>query len=184
MSAENKALPLRKVAETAGVYPHWSFDSKKVHWVHGGQYFTADLKDQFTFLPGAPDSLPAPVSKGIPVQLTLKPDIPKGYKVFKNANIITMEDSVVISKGVIVVKDNKIEAVGKEEEIQIPKDAQVFDLEGKYIMPGIIDVHAHPGSFRYGLSPQKHWQYYSDLAFGVTTLHDPSAHSEMIFFSI
>ncbi len=181
ISADNKALPVKRVAETAGVYPHWSFDSKKVHWVHGGQYYTADLKNQFTFIPGAPDSLPPPVSKGISMNLTLKPDIPKGYKVFKNANIITMEDSVVISNGVIVVKDNKIEAVGKENEVNIPKDAQIFDLQGKYIMPGIIDVHAHPGSFRYGLSPQKHWQYYSELAFGVTTVHDPSAHSEMIF---
>lgn len=181
ISAENKALPLRKVAETAGVYPHWSFDSKKVHWVHGGQYYTADLKDQFTFIAGAPDSLPAPVSKGIPINLSLKPDIPKGYKVFKNANILTMEDSTIIKNGVLVIKDNKIEAIGKENEINIPKDAQAFDLQGKYVMPGIIDVHAHPGSFRYGLSPQKHWQYYSELAFGVTTLHDPSAHSEMIF---
>ncbi len=181
ISAENKALPVKRVAETAGVYPHWSFDSKKVHWVHGGQYYTADLKNQFTFIPGAPDSLPAPVSKGVPINLSLKPDIPKGYKVFKNANIITMEDSVIIQNGVIVVKDNKIEAVGKENEVNILKDAQIFDLQGKYVMPGIIDVHAHPGSFRYGLSPQKHWQYYSELAFGVTTVHDPSAHSEMIF---
>ena len=48
-------------------------------------------------------------------------------------------------------------------------------------MPGMIDVHAHVGAFRYGLSPQKHWQYWTNLAYGVTTTHDPSTNSEMAF---
>jgi imidazolonepropionase-like amidohydrolase len=48
-------------------------------------------------------------------------------------------------------------------------------------MPGIVDAHAHLGNFRYGLSPQKQWEYYANLAFGVTTAHDPSSNSEMIF---
>ncbi|HRW75359.1 MAG TPA: amidohydrolase family protein, partial [Saprospiraceae bacterium] len=34
---------------------------------------------------------------------------------------------------------------------------------------------------RYGLSPQKQWEYYANLAYGVTTAHDPSSNSEMIF---
>jgi imidazolonepropionase-like amidohydrolase len=48
-------------------------------------------------------------------------------------------------------------------------------------MPGIIDAHAHSGNFRYGLSPQKQWEYYANLAYGVTTSHDPSANTEMVF---
>jgi imidazolonepropionase-like amidohydrolase len=48
-------------------------------------------------------------------------------------------------------------------------------------MPGIIDVHAHSGNFRYGLSPQKQWEYYANLAYGVTTTHDPSTNTEMVF---
>ena len=48
-------------------------------------------------------------------------------------------------------------------------------------MPGFIDAHAHGNHFRYGLTPQKHWPYYAALAYGTTTMHDPSANSEMVF---
>ena len=48
-------------------------------------------------------------------------------------------------------------------------------------MPGIVDAHAHIGAFRYGLTPKKHWPSYANLAFGVTTAHDPSALSETVF---
>jgi imidazolonepropionase-like amidohydrolase len=42
-------------------------------------------------------------------------------------------------------------------------------------------VHAHMNTFRYGLSPQKQWQYFANLAYGVTTTHDPSSNTEMVF---
>lgn len=48
-------------------------------------------------------------------------------------------------------------------------------------MPGFIDAHAHGNHFRSGITPQKHWAYYANLAYGVTTMHDPSANSEMVF---
>lgn len=48
-------------------------------------------------------------------------------------------------------------------------------------MPGIVDVHAHVGAFRNGLSTQKHWQFYANLAFGVTTSHDPSVNTQGAF---
>jgi imidazolonepropionase-like amidohydrolase len=54
-------------------------------------------------------------------------------------------------------------------------------VKGKTIMPGLIDVHAHLGAFRDGISPQKHWEYYANLAYGVTTTHDPSVNSEITF---
>jgi imidazolonepropionase-like amidohydrolase len=46
-------------------------------------------------------------------------------------------------------------------------------------MPGIIDVHAH-GNFG-DWSPQTNWIYYANLAFGVTTMHDPSATTDYVF---
>jgi imidazolonepropionase-like amidohydrolase len=48
-------------------------------------------------------------------------------------------------------------------------------------MPGFIDAHAHGNHFRSGLIPQKQWPYYANLAYGVTTMHDPSANSEYVF---
>jgi imidazolonepropionase-like amidohydrolase len=92
-----------------------------------------------------------------------------------------MNGDQVIENGTIVIDANKIVAVGPTGSVTIPADAKVMDLKGKTIMPGLIDVHAHLGQFRFGLSPQKHWQYYTNLAYGVTTTHDPSSNTEMVF---
>lgn len=48
-------------------------------------------------------------------------------------------------------------------------------------MPGFIDIHAHGNHFSNGITAQKHWPYYANLAYGVTTMHDPSATSEFVF---
>jgi imidazolonepropionase-like amidohydrolase len=92
-----------------------------------------------------------------------------------------MDGDKVIENGVVVVEDNRIESVGKSGEVRIPSDAEIIDLKGKTLMPGIVDVHAHIGNFRNGLSPQQQWEYFANLAYGVTTAHDPSSDTEMVF---
>ena len=92
-----------------------------------------------------------------------------------------MEGEQVIEEGTILIHGNKIEKIGKTSEVSIPANTKIIDAKGKTILPGLIDSHAHLGQFRYGISPQKHWQYYTNLAFGVTTTHDPSSNTEMVF---
>ena len=48
-------------------------------------------------------------------------------------------------------------------------------------MPGIIDAHAHLGGPGDGLIPQANWTLMANLAFGVTTSHDPSNDTETVF---
>ena len=48
-------------------------------------------------------------------------------------------------------------------------------------MPGIIDVHAHVGGESSGLLAQSSWPLAANLAFGVTTSHDPSNDTETVF---
>lgn len=178
---KSKAVPVSQIARDAGINLHWSKDSKKVYWTLGEEYFSNEIKDRFTFLPNSPEKVSKPDSTGIKVNLTVKTDIPKGRIAFTNAHIITMEEDNVITQGTILINGNRIEKIGKTSEVSIPKDAMVYDMQGKTIMPGIVDAHAHVGAFRYGLTTQKHWQLYANLAFGVTTAHDPSANTESIF---
>ncbi len=187
LGADTKAIPVTQVSRDAGYNLHWSSDSKKLHYTLGDEYFTIDLNKRFAFLPGAPDSLPPLDSAGLKIGLALGSDMPKGHVVFQNARIITMEGDQVIEDGVIRVINNEIEFVGTTKEFEnAPRyktsdPIKYIDCAGKTIMPGIIDVHAHPGNFRYGLNPQKQWEYYAQLAYGVTTQHDPSVNSEMAF---
>ncbi len=109
----------------------------------------------------------------------IKSDKPTGKIAFVGARIITMEGDEVIENGTILINENEIEAIGTN--ITIPSNTKIIDVKGKTIMPGIIDAHAHVGGFRAGLTTQKHWQFYANLAYGVTTAHDPSANSETVF---
>ncbi len=50
-----------------------------------------------------------------------------------------------IERGILVVKGNKIVAVGEQGKVSIPKGAKIQDATGKIIMPGIVDSHSHIG---------------------------------------
>ncbi|HRF42528.1 MAG TPA: amidohydrolase family protein, partial [Saprospiraceae bacterium] len=181
ISATTKAVPVAQVARDAGINLHWSPDSKRLHWTLGDEYYSEELSRRFKFLEGAPDTIPPIDTVGIKIGLKLKSDKPEGKIALRNARIITMKGSEVIEKGTVLIEGNKIVAVGPASRVVIPRDAKVIDCTGKTIMPGIIDVHGHLGNFRYGISPQQQWHYFANLAYGVTTAHDPSSNSEMIF---
>jgi imidazolonepropionase-like amidohydrolase/Tol biopolymer transport system component len=106
---------------------------------------------------------------------------PSGQVAFTGARIITMNGTEVIGNGTVVIDGNRIAAVGPASDVSIPEGARVFDAVGKTIMPGLIDVHAHLGYAVLDINPQKDWQYYANLAYGVTTAHDPSASTHTIF---
>lgn len=181
LSAKMGSVPAAQVTRDAGLSLHWSSDSKQLHWTLGETYFTNEVNKRFTFLPGSPDSLPPLDTVGVKINLVLESDKPKGTVAFTNARIITMREDQVIENGVLVVTDNRISDIGTASDVKIPANAKVIDCAGKTIMPGIVDVHAHLGTFRQGLSPQRQWSYYANLAYGVTTTHDPSSNSEMVF---
>ena len=179
INAKTKAVPVAQVAKDAGINIHWSTDSKTLRWTLGNEYYSDQLTERFSFLEGAADSIPPLDTVGMQIPLELPMDKPEGLVAFTNARIITMEGAEVIEQGTVLVEGNTIREVGAD--VRVPRSAKVIDCAGKTIMPGIIDVHGHLGDFRYGLSPQQNWFYYANLAYGVTTAHDPSSNSEMIF---
>ncbi len=183
LHANTRAIPVTHVAEDAGISLHWSGDSSRLHWTLGEEYFSVELEQAFDFLNGnAGDMLPLGENEGNPIGLELQTDVPEGSIAFINAHVITMDDDdTVFETGTVIVERNRITAVGADGDVAIPDDAFVIDAEGKTLMPGIIDVHAHVGNFRHGLSPQQQWEYFANLAYGVTTTHDPSSNTEMIF---
>lgn len=178
---KSKSLPVSQLAKDAGINIHWSPNSEKLMWTLGDVYFGNELKNRFTFLPGSPEKVPEITIEGTSIGLKALVDKPTGKIAFTNARIITMDGDTVIEDGTIVINQNKIEAIGQSSKVQIPKDAKVYDSKGKTIMPGMVDAHAHVGAFRYGLPSQQYWPFMANLAFGVTTSHDPSANTETVF---
>jgi len=181
LSATNKAIPLNKLTKDAGTYLHWSKDSKKMMWTLGPKYFVRDVRNAFPFAKGDTEKMPIVDTVGIDIGLKLKTDVPDGKIAFKNARIITMKGDEVIENGTILIDHNKIEKIGKATDVKIPDSVKTYDLSGKTIMPGIVDVHAHLHPSPDGISPKQDWSYFANLAYGVTTAHDPSSNTEMVF---
>jgi imidazolonepropionase-like amidohydrolase len=63
----------------------------------------------------------------------------------------------------------------------LPLTARTVPLPGKTIIPGLVDVHAHMGYSTLDILPQRLWEYRANLAYGVTTTHDPSASTQSVF---
>jgi imidazolonepropionase-like amidohydrolase/Tol biopolymer transport system component len=182
LSSASKAMPVSQAALDAGVALHWSADSKKINWTEGDEYFSREIRKGYAFYADTKDSIALPDSSGIKIGLRLPYDVPSGSIALQGARIITMNSNrEVIENGTVLITGNKIVAVGNYGAVTIPAGAKIIDVTGKTIMPGIVDVHAHLGTFRQGLSPQKQWSYFANLAYGVTTTHDPSSNSEMTF---
>lgn len=181
LSASNKSLPLARVTKDAGTFLHWSADSKKLFWTLGEQYYNREIKNTFTFVEGAPQNLPEPDTAGVSLNLKLKADAPTGLIALKGGRIITMKGDEVIEEGTVLIENNKIIGIGKVTEVNIPENAKTVDVTGKTIMPGMVDVHAHLRTSPDGISPQQDWSYLANLSFGVTTAHDPSSNTEMVF---
>lgn len=65
-------------------------------------------------------------------------------QVFKGAQIIPIAGEP-IPNGVLVVANGKIVAVGSADQVKIPAGAELHDVTGKVLMPGLVDSHSHIG---------------------------------------
>jgi imidazolonepropionase-like amidohydrolase len=105
--------------------------------------------------------------------------------VIKNVHVITMTSpNVIINNATVVITDNRIASINGT----IPKNAKVMNGKGKWLIPGLIDMHVHLSTDSY-LGPKLPTQL-PDLAFntqdvmtpivanGVTTVFDLGATME------
>ncbi len=175
------ALPIKQLDINAGKYLHWSGDSKAIHFSMGNELFTREIKNAFAFVPGSPTELPKMAEDGMKIGFSEAANKPTSITVINGARVVTMKGDEVIENARIVVKGNRITNIGKEADITIPTGATVIDATGKTIIPGLVDVHWHGGMAEDEIIPQQSWINYASLAFGVTTIHDPSNNTTDIF---
>ncbi|HMG33152.1 MAG TPA: hypothetical protein VKM94_04370 [Blastocatellia bacterium] len=62
---------------------------------------------------------------------------------FINVNVVPMDRERILLKQTVIVKDGRILAIGPAEKIKLPKGTQRIDATGKYLMPGLADMHGH-----------------------------------------
>ena len=185
ISGDMKSLPIRQVSKRSGEFLHWSSASDELHWANGATLYSRQLSDAFSFLEGAPEELPEAVEEGLDLSFEVAADKPEGRVALVGARIVTMRDArnqqEVIENGTVLVDGNRIQALGPADEVEIPDGTFIVDVGGKTIIPGLVDVHAHGSMARAEILPEQNWMQFSNLAFGVTTIHDPSNDTSSIF---
>ncbi len=120
-------------------------------------------------------SLPTSTQSGqlpLPTLPTLATPLPATHPdpsliVLVNGNLIDGTGAEPILDAVVVIRGERIQAIGKRASVAIPPDARVIDLQGGTILPGFFNAHVH-GAFN--LEKLAAW-----AQAGVTTVRDLGA---------
>ncbi len=122
-----------------------------------------------------------PKAETIPIALAMPRAVPQGSFVLRGARIVTMKGDEILPSADVLVTGNRIAAIGPSGGLTVPAGTRSFDGAGKTVIPGLIDTHAHLHYSAFELFPEAKWEYLANLAYGVTTVYDPSAPSLDVF---
>ncbi len=172
-------LPVIKLTQTGGNSLSWSQGSRQVNWSLGSDLHQLKLPPVEQWKEQQQALQISTITLGFKVQS----DKPVGNTLLSGAKIITMNGDLVIEQGDLLIEDNRIKAIGKKGSLSVPGNTKTISLKGKTIIPGLVDVHWHGSQGSNQITPQQNWMNLASLAFGVTTIHDPSNDTGEIFAS-
>lgn len=120
-----------------------------------------------------------PLGHALPAAAQERPEVPRNLRPF-----VAVDDPVVALRGVrlvdgtggeprddqtVVIRGDRIEAVGPTEEVPLPRGARVLDLVGHTVIPGLVSLHEHTYLGGLPRTAPLNAGAYLYLAFGVTT---------------
>src|SRR5262245_10211346 len=107
----------------------------------------------------------ASVVAGLPAQ----PDPYQATTAFVGVSVLPMDKNAVVPNQTVIVRQQKIAWVGPAGSAKIPADATRVDGKGKFLMPGLAEMHAHiPGGTQPDSAVERTLFLY--VAGGVTTI--------------
>ena len=199
------ALPVWRLSDEAGGYVGWADGGKTITWALANTFHRLPVSAAIEFVEeqkrkaetakqqeGKPKKsgsgsekeepeLRVPKSEAIALRLTAPRAVPQGSLLLTGARVLTMKGDEILDKTDVLITGNRITKVAPSGSIAPPANAKVIDASGKTIIPGLIDTHAHLHYSGFELFPERKWEYFANLAYGVTTVYDPSAPSLDVF---
>ena len=103
--------------------------------------------------------------------------------VFDRVQVLPMDSEQLLSNQRVLVKGDRIVAVAPAAELEIPQGAQVIDGQGRYLLPGLAEMHGHvPPTVDFSGMPAR---YLDDVlllyvAGGVTTVRGMLGHEHQL----
>ena len=91
---------------------------------------------------------------------------------FVNVNVVPLDRERILEGQTVVVRDGRIAQIGRASDVKVPAGALKVDGGGKYLMPGLADMHIHlyPGTGSQNDLASQQLQLF--LANGVTTVRN------------
>ncbi len=132
--------------------PSWSGDSRSVLYLATDRLKVVNIED------GS--------SRELPMDLSWKRNIPDTKLVLRRGNIIDVRTGEILENMDITIEGSEITSISSNIESEGTRE---IDATGTYIIPGLIDNHAHEESSNGEVLGRK-W-----LAWGVTTMRNPSS---------
>ena len=187
VSVRGPAVPARQLTDIGSDYFAWSEDGETVTWAVGSTFYQRpvgsialrdpdkkngdptdkDSQDADKKPPQPPRDQHQAVTK-IDVAIELPRDTPHGTIVLRHGTLITMRGDEIVADGDIVITDQRITALGPSGTVSIPDGAREVDLAGGFVIPGLIDTHAHWEFRTHDVLEPQNWSLVANLAYGVT----------------
>lgn len=107
--------------------------------------------------------------------------------VLKNVAVVDVDAGTSTPEMSVVLSAGKIKTITKTAGFNVPKNARVIDLKGRYLVPGFVEMHAHLFLHPWDEQGSIMQQYDRGsilkmlrvmLAFGITTVRDPGSETE------
>ena len=159
-------FPVTALTRDGGLFPRWR-DKTTLEYGSGQRYYAHHMDN------GRTDT--------VTFKLSVPRDVPTGTVALTNARIVTLNKRHVIERGTIVVKGSRITCVGAPSACSTAGVDRVINANGKTIIPGFVDMHAHHYREWRGMRPQHDFEQAIYLAYGVTTTTDVSMYSQNMF---
>lgn len=194
--ADKAQFPSRKLTSLGGEFASWSSSGRIVYYTLGNALFTYNLdsakaKDieikkkkaaeekkkeegekKQAEENGAKEKDESYKPGELRIKVKVQKDIPTGKVLLQNARIISMKGDEVIERGDILIENARIKQVGASGTVSADASVRKIDMNGKTIVPGFVDTHAHMWP-TWGIHKSQVWMYAANLAYGVTTTRDP-----------
>lgn len=178
LDVSSPTVPLARVSTIGADTFDWSGDGRAITWSVGASVFRMDIADiRFPGLDrleeGQIRQAHEQATKVTQIDIEAPRARPTADLLLQNARVITMRGDEVLAGADILVRGDRIAAVGAHGKIEPPADAKRIDLKGATVVPGFIDAHAHTLPIRKGLLGLPSYPLTAYLAYGVTTIRDP-----------
>jgi imidazolonepropionase-like amidohydrolase len=110
----------------------------------------------------SPDAVPG---AALEIAWSLRPRVPAAVTAFVDVNVVPMDTERVLPSHTVLVEGGRITALGPAGKVNIPTGATRIDGRGKYLIPGLANMHEHGAGQEYNND-----RSFAFLANGVTAM--------------